>query len=452
MRFVLLYWILAWAALAKPVSFRQDIAPLLRVKCQSCHGAREAKGDYRVDSYAELMRALEDEPARVLPAKPADSLLLKLLLTGDEDARMPQKSAPLNAEESRLFRDWIAQGARFDGENPRLPLAQIIPTRTHPAAPEAYPRPLPITALAWNPNGTELAASGLREVTLWNTDGKLQRRIGGMAQRTYALSWRPDGKRLAAGGGIPGELGEARVFDPVTGTLLAVAHQAGDVVLDVRHDANSTLLAVGDADHGIAVYNTEDWSVRRRMDNHAGWVTALAFSPDGRLLATASRDRTAKIFEIHSGNPISTYGGHDTEVFGVVFRSDGKQVFSAGRGGKIHAWESGLADIDGKRFGARKVGEMSGLGREVFKLVRGGNAIFSVSADGRARAHEASSRKLLREFVAGSDWLLCLALHTPSHRLAAGGQDGRIRIWDTRTGKTLNIFKASPGLGEQPTP
>ena len=50
---------------ALPVSFRSEIAPLLLAQCQGCHGAEKAKGDYRVDSYTELMRALEEEPPRV---------------------------------------------------------------------------------------------------------------------------------------------------------------------------------------------------------------------------------------------------------------------------------------------------------------------------------------------------------------------------------------------------
>ncbi len=45
---------------ALPVSFRSEIAPLLLAQCQGCHGAEKAKGDYRVDSYTELMRALEE--------------------------------------------------------------------------------------------------------------------------------------------------------------------------------------------------------------------------------------------------------------------------------------------------------------------------------------------------------------------------------------------------------
>ena len=115
-------------ALAAPVSFKTQIAPILRAQCQSCHGAQEAKGDYRVDSFAEVMSALEDEPARVLAANPHASLFLKLLITADDDERMPQKADKLPAKQIALIRQWIAEGAKFDGNNPADHNSSIIMT------------------------------------------------------------------------------------------------------------------------------------------------------------------------------------------------------------------------------------------------------------------------------------------------------------------------------------
>ena len=430
----------------EPVSFRSEIAPLLLAQCQGCHGAEDAKGEYRLDSYSELMRAPKNEPPRIQSGNPSDSLFLQLLVAEDADDRMPQKSAPLEPRQVELVRRWIAEGALFDAENPNSALVQIIPVRRHDLAPEKYPRPLPITALAFSPDGSELAASGLREITIWNSaTGQLIRRIPNMVQRTFALDWSPNGKQLAAAGGIPGELGEVRVFNPVNGKLLVVAHRAGDVALDVRFNHAGSMFAVADAENRITLYRAVDFSRLRLIDNHADWVLALAWSPDGKFLVSASRDKTAKIFEAKSGETISTYGGHQKEVFGVAFRSDGNQVYSTGRDAKIHVWKAGSADTTGKRFGAERVADIGGLGPAMARPLMSGDQFFSHANSGKVRQHDAASRKVLREFDGAVDWTQSLAHQAAVNLLAAGSHNGQVRIWETQTGKKLSQFVASPG-------
>ena len=171
----------------------------------------------------------------------------------------------------------------------------------------------------------------------------------------------------------------------------------------------------------------------------------MAWSPDGKFLASASRDKAANIFEAKSGEAISTYSGHRAEVFGVAFRADGQQVFSTGRDGKIHVWKAELADTTGKRFGAEKVAELGGLGRAMARPRMVADRLFTHADPGRVRQHDADSRKLLREFDGAGDWVQSLAHHAPGHRLATGGHDGRVLVWDTQTGKLLSEFVASPG-------
>ena len=419
------------------MSFRADIAPLLIAKCQACHGEKSAKGNFRLDSYEALMAA-KGKDRNVVSGKPAASKLYQLLVTKDADDRMPQKADPLPAVQIDLVKRWIEQGAKFDGTDAKLPLVEIVPAREHSPAPQVYSATVPITALAFSADGRELAVSGFREITIWAAaSGQLLRRIGNVAPRTYALAWSADGKRIAAGGGIPGELGEVRLFEADTGKLLKVLGTHSDVVQDVKFSPNGELLAAASADNSIALYDAATGARRRVIANHADGVAGIAFSPDSQRLASASLDKSAKVFEVATGDLVSTHSGHTAPVFAVAFSGDGKQVFTAGREKKIHVWNPD----DGK-----KAAEIGGFAHDVFKLIADDTNLFSCSADGTARQHTLADRKEQRSLTTGAEWLYSLAIHTGTKRIAAGGFDGQVRVWSTTDGALVKTFLAAPGL------
>lgn len=162
-----------------PVSFTRDVAPILLKQCQSCHGPEKSKGKYRVDSFRRLMQPGKGKSAAITPGDPGHSELYQRISISDEDDRMPQKADALPPAQARMIRAWIAQGATFDGPDPAAPLASVAASDDDNVEPPAiYPRPVPITAIAFSPDGKELAAGGYHEITLWDpADGKLVGRI-----------------------------------------------------------------------------------------------------------------------------------------------------------------------------------------------------------------------------------------------------------------------------------
>src|SRR5438105_3170547 len=98
-----------------PVSFRNDIAPILAQRCLACHGPQRAAGKLRVDSFSRLMR---DKNPVVVPGKAEASALYRLLATADAGERMPKDAEPLTAPQIALVRHWIDAGAKFDGPDP----------------------------------------------------------------------------------------------------------------------------------------------------------------------------------------------------------------------------------------------------------------------------------------------------------------------------------------------
>ena len=88
-----------------------------------------------------------------------------MLIEEDSNERMPQKAEPLPQGEIGLTERWIAQGATNDGGAEDWPLAELARKALLRPAPEKYPRPVPITALGFRADGTQLAVSGYYEVT-----------------------------------------------------------------------------------------------------------------------------------------------------------------------------------------------------------------------------------------------------------------------------------------------
>jgi mono/diheme cytochrome c family protein len=111
---------------AEPVSFRKQVAQLLLDNCLACHGPKKAEGGYRIDAYERLIKAGDSDEVAVTPSKLDASELFRRIATDDESERMPLEGDPLPAEQIALIKQWIEEGAKFDGEDPKAARRQFI--------------------------------------------------------------------------------------------------------------------------------------------------------------------------------------------------------------------------------------------------------------------------------------------------------------------------------------
>jgi len=446
---VILLAALTGAAAEQPLSFTNDIAPIFVQKCLTCHGSEKNKGGYRLDTFESLLKPGASKDPSITPGKPNASKLFQLITTTDEDDRMPQKNEPLAAADIARIQRWITEGASFDGPDFKAALIAIIPPIRQPDPPAAYPSPCPITALAFSPDGSELAASGYHEITIWNsTNGTIVRRIKNVAQRTLCLAYQPNGTLLAAASGTPGRIGEVKVFDPTSGALIRTVATSPDSMLAVVFSPDGSKLAAGGSDNAIRIFDAATGKLERLIEQHADWVTALAFSHSGELLASASRDKSARIYDTETGEMEHSYLGHGDFVFGVAFAADDQRVFSCGRDKKVHVWSMGETKKGkGKDKDKDKAGEISGFDGDVLKLIVTSNAVFTCSTDQTARQHSLDKTpQLVRTFGGHGDVVYALAFDEKSQRLATGSYDGKVRVWNTGTGELSLTFTAAPGV------
>jgi dipeptidyl aminopeptidase/acylaminoacyl peptidase len=423
---------------ASAISFRKQIAPILLKQCQGCHGAEKSKGKYRLDSFDRMTKAGESKTAPIIAGKSDQSHLYRLITTVDEDDRMPKKADPLPAGQIALIKRWIDEGAKFDAADRATVLASLVDDQEHPAPPEIYPQPIAITALAFSPEGKELAASGYHEITLWNpADGKPTGRIKNLGERIYGLAYSPDGRVLAAADGTPGTFGELRLCEPATRSAGKVLERINDVMLVARFSPDGARLAAGGSDNAVRIYNLASGKRELLIEQHADWVSDLAFSPDGTRLATASRDKSARIFDAKTGTMLSAFLGHEDFVSGVAFSDDGKMVYSAGRDRRIRMWAA--AD-------AKKTDQVTKFNGEPFKLQTNNGLLFSSCADGIVRQYKQDNLELVRAYPKAGDWVYSIAIDSKNHRMAAGCYNGEVKIWDYEKGTLLTSFVAAPGL------
>ena len=109
-------WILAalccggfvWPVAAdEAVSFRREVAPILLEHCVACHNAKQAEGGYRLDTFAELIKAGDSGVDPIAAQEEDQAELLERLTTDDEFERMPAESPALDEAEIRLIADWV---------------------------------------------------------------------------------------------------------------------------------------------------------------------------------------------------------------------------------------------------------------------------------------------------------------------------------------------------------
>ena len=421
-----------------PVSFSKDLAPILLTKCQSCHGPKKAKGKYRVDTFLRAMdKGASDQPG-FTPRNLDESEVYYRLTTDDKDERMPSEGDPLSSKQIALFKRWIEEGSTFDGEQ-GASLASIIPPPVHPRSPEKYSLRIPIQALAYGADGNELFVGGYHEITVWNPkDGKLLRRIGNIGQRSYAIDLSPNGRLLAVACGAPGLYGEVRLLDTSNGKLIDVLARTPDVALDARFAPDGTKLATASTDGRIRVFEQreQEWGILKTFVNHSDWVNAVTWSSDGKRLASASRDKTAKVFDLESGKRVVTFSGHSGSVNGVAFHPDGKQVYSTSDDKLLALWkiEDGKKSRDVHRFGAG-----------VHKILSSGESLFISSNDKIAYEYSLQEGRQRNQFTGHGDWALSITFDSLNKLVASSGFDGRIHIWNHADAKAIHSFFALPG-------
>ena len=204
-------------------------------------------------------------------------------------------------------------------------------------------------------------------------------------------------------------------------------------ILCVAFSPDGTILATGDTDCRIRLWDAQTGQLRGICNGHTHWVRSIAFSPDGQYLASGSADTTVRLWDAQTYESIRIHSDHENEVHTVAFHPQGHLLASGGADNTVRIWQV----LRGK---CSQV--LTGHTHWVRSLAftPDGQYLASGSADGTVRLWDAKTGECLQTFAGHTHWVRSLAFTPNGQYLASGSADGTARLWDAKTGECLQTF------------
>ncbi|MCE9619674.1 MAG: protein kinase [Planctomycetes bacterium] len=218
----------------------------------------------------------------------------------------------------------------------------------------------------------------------------------------------------------------------------AVFNGHGDHVRCLAISPDGRTLASASADKSIRLWDMANGKQLADLEGHASVVNSVAFSPDGRTLASASDDKTVRLWEVAGGKQLVELGEHEIWVNGVAFSPDGRTLASAGNK-SIKLW-----DVAGRKLLAELEGRKSGV--ECVAFSPDGRTLAAAYYDKSIGLWDIASGKQRFSLAGHEGPVMCVAFSPDGKMLASASRDKSIRIWDVAAGKQLAELKGSEGL------
>ena len=342
----------------------------------------------------------------------------------------------------------------------------------------------------FSPDGhTLVSGSEDQAVKLWDSEtGQCLTTIKSYRNWVAAIAFSPDNCTLASGSKDQ----QIRLWDVATGRCIKTQAGHSDVITAIAYSPSplnqggaggQNILATGSDDHTIKLWNAETLDCVKTLYGHDGWVSAIAFSPDGQTLASGSSDKTVKLWNGRSGECLQTLEGHGQRVKSVAFHPQGAIIASGSDDHTVKLWDgatgnclqtlaghtdwvlsvafspdgtlvaSGSGDRTIKLWDVQTgncVRTLEGHGDRVRSIAfsplskggQGGIGLASGSEDCSVKLWDMQSGACLQTITGHDQIVWMITFNHNGEQMASCSDDGTICIWDSKTGERLKVLTA----------
>ena len=250
---------------------------------------------------------------------------------------------------------------------------------------------------------------------------------------------------LAAGGGLVW-LVSARTFlflsapgltptlTPIPpGTLLYTYNKHSDAVRTIAWSPDGRRIASGSFDNTVQVWDAADGRHIYTYRGHSSFVYTVAWSPDGRRIASSSWDKTVQVWDAADGGNVLQYGGHKDHVDAVAWSPDGRRIASGSPDKTVQIWDA----ADGRLLYTYR-----GNSDHVYTVAWSpdGRRIASESGDNTVQVWDAADGGNILQYPGHSSFVWSVAWSPDGRRIASGSHDQTVQVWDATNGRHIYTY------------
>jgi WD40 repeat protein len=309
-----------------------------------------------------------------------------------------------------------------------------------------------VTAVALSPDGA-LIASGSADhgVRLWDrASGALRYVLWGHSGGVQSLAFHPGSRRLASAGGQKLQPGEIKLWDTGSGLEVLTLRNVSGPFSGVAFSPDGTTLASVDTG-GLHEGEVRLWMTgpvhelppppaatlheRVTLRGHTEGVFGVAFTADGKTLASGSLDKSVRLWDTALGIETGQLRGHTEAVWPVLFLGDGRTLASGGWDRTVKLWDY----KDGK-----EIANFPGLAEAVLTLAAtpDGHTLAAGLRDGSVQLLDVVGRRAGPLLRGPEKLVLSVAISPDGTTLAAAEPNGTVRLWDVAGGREKQALPA----------